>query len=67
MFSGGPCEGCQLVGFSVWRNRRGSGVNVDATGAQLWTIVGGKVRRVKLYQSKADAFEAIGLRGASTD
>jgi ketosteroid isomerase-like protein len=40
---------------------RGSGVEVDATGAQLWTIAGGKVRSVKLYQSKADAFEAVGL------
>jgi len=40
---------------------RGSGVDVDATGAQLWTIAGGKVRRVKLYQSKADALEAAGL------
>jgi ketosteroid isomerase-like protein len=41
---------------------RGSGVEVDATGAQLWTISGGKVRRIKLYQSKADALEAVGLR-----
>ncbi|OLE37427.1 MAG: hypothetical protein AUG48_04535 [Actinobacteria bacterium 13_1_20CM_3_68_9] len=56
-----------LVVNRVRGRGRGSGVNVDATGAQLWTIVGGKVRRVKLYQSKADAFEAIGLRGASTD
>ena len=40
---------------------RGSGVNVDATGAQLWTITGGKVRSVKLYQSKTDALEAVGL------
>ena len=40
---------------------RGSGVEVDATGAQLWTITGGEVRSVKLYQSKADALEAVGL------
>jgi ketosteroid isomerase-like protein len=40
---------------------RGSGVEVDATGAQVWTIAGGKVRSVKLYQSKADALEAVGL------
>lgn len=25
VFTGGPCEGCQLVGFSVWRNKRGAG------------------------------------------
>ena len=41
---------------------RGSGVDVDATGAQLWTIASDKIRSVKLYQSKADALEAVGLR-----
>jgi ketosteroid isomerase-like protein len=40
---------------------RGSGVEVDATGAQLWTITGGEVRSLKIYQSKADALEAVGL------
>ena len=40
---------------------RGSGVQVDATGAQLWTITGGKVRSITIYQSKADALEAAGL------
>jgi hypothetical protein len=42
---------------------RGSGVEVDATGAQLWTISGGKVRSLKIYQSKADALEDLGLAG----
>jgi ketosteroid isomerase-like protein len=41
---------------------RDSGVAVDATSAQLWTLRSGTVQRVKLYQSKADALEAIGLR-----
>ena len=41
---------------------RGSGVDVDATGVQLWTIKAGEAQRVKLYQSKADALEAAGLR-----
>lgn len=41
---------------------RGSGVEVDAVGAQLWTISGGKARSMKLYQSKAEALEAAGLR-----
>jgi ketosteroid isomerase-like protein len=41
---------------------RGSGVQVDAIGAQLWTISEGKARSMKLYQSKADALEAAGLR-----
>jgi ketosteroid isomerase-like protein len=38
---------------------RGSGVEVDAVGAQLWTITDGRVQSVKLYQSKADALEAV--------
>ncbi len=40
---------------------RGSGVDVEATGVQLWTIEAGKAQRVKLYQSKADALEAAAL------
>ena len=40
---------------------RGSGIEVDASGAQLWTVREGKVHNVKLFQSKADALEAAGL------
>ena len=40
---------------------RGSGVEVDATGAQLWTFGGGRALSIKLYQSKAEALEAAGL------
>jgi hypothetical protein len=40
---------------------RGSGVEVDATAAQLWTFSDGEPRRIKLYQSKAEALEAAGL------
>ena len=40
---------------------RGSGVQVDARGAQLWTITDGKARRIVLFQSKAEALEAAGL------
>ena len=41
---------------------RESGVEADAVGARLWTISEGKSRRLKLYQSKAEALEAVGLR-----
>lgn len=41
---------------------RGSGVEVDAVGAQLWTIADGEVQGVKLYQSKAEALEAVVLQ-----
>lgn len=37
-----------------------SGVEADATGAQLWAIAEGEARRIKLYQSKAEALEAAG-------
>jgi ketosteroid isomerase-like protein len=42
---------------------RESGVEVAATGAQVWTIESGRARRVKLYQSKADALAALELEG----
>jgi ketosteroid isomerase-like protein len=41
---------------------RGSGVEVDAKAAQLWTFRAGRAKRIKLYQSKAEALEAAGLR-----
>jgi ketosteroid isomerase-like protein len=41
---------------------RGSGVEVEAVGAQLWTITDRRVSSVKLFQSKAGALEAVGLR-----
>jgi hypothetical protein len=51
-----------IVVNRVQMRGRGSGVEVDATGVQLWTITDGKAQRVKLYQSKAEALEAAGLR-----
>ena len=40
---------------------RGSGVAVEGTGVQLWTISGGEARSMKLFQSKGEALEAAGL------
>ena len=40
---------------------RGSGVEVNASGASIWTIRDGKAAVVTLYQSKAQALEAAGL------
>jgi ketosteroid isomerase-like protein len=39
---------------------RGSGAPVEGVSAQLWTISDGKGRSLKLFQSKADALEAVG-------
>jgi len=40
---------------------RGSGVEVNAKGTQLWTLKAGRAKRIQLYQSKAEALEAAGL------
>jgi ketosteroid isomerase-like protein len=47
-----------IVVNQVRMRGRGSGVDVEATGAQLWTIREGKASGIKLYQSKAEALEA---------
>jgi ketosteroid isomerase-like protein len=39
---------------------RGSGVDIDATGVQLWTFEAGEPQRIKLFQSKEEALEAAG-------
>ena len=53
----------QLIAVNQLRMRgRGSGVDVEATGAQLWKVAGGRPRSVKLYQSKAEALEAVAGR-----
>jgi ketosteroid isomerase-like protein len=39
---------------------RGSGVEVNARGASIWTIRDGKAAAITLYQSKAEALEAAG-------
>jgi ketosteroid isomerase-like protein len=41
---------------------RGSGVEVNAGGASIWTIRDGRAAAITLYQSKAEAVEAAGLR-----
>jgi ketosteroid isomerase-like protein len=55
-------EGQLIVINHVRMRGRGSGAEVDATAAQLWTFTDGEARRIKLYQSKAEALEAAGLR-----
>ena len=40
---------------------KGSGIQVDATGVQLWTFREGRGVSVKLFQTKEDACEAAGF------
>jgi hypothetical protein len=50
------------------RNRgHGSGVEVSARGASLWTIRDGEAAAVKLYQSKAEALEAVASESRATN
>ena len=50
-----------IVVVHAFMRGRGSGAEVDAVSAALWTISDGKGRSMKLYQTKADALEAAGL------
>jgi hypothetical protein len=53
-------ESTVVVVNQVRMRGRGSGVDVDAVGAQVWRVTHeGKGRSVKLYQSKAEALEAV--------
>jgi hypothetical protein len=49
VFNGGPCEGCQLVGFSVWRNKRGTGVNITFP-SRAYTNAKGEKRTFSFIQ-----------------
>jgi ketosteroid isomerase-like protein len=55
-----------LIVNRVRMRGRASHVVVEATGIQVWTIRDGKLASVKLYQSRADALEALGLSELDT-
>ena len=41
---------------------KGGGPKIEMVYAQVWTLREGKVVRMRLYSSKAEALEAVGLR-----
>jgi ketosteroid isomerase-like protein len=55
-----PPDNVVVVGRMRGRGRV-SGVEVEANSTTLWTLGDGKVRRIKLYQTRAEALEAVGL------
>jgi ketosteroid isomerase-like protein len=56
-----PCDAERLVAVTVVRGRgKGSGLRLEAGGATLWRVRGGKIVAGKLFQSKDDALEAVG-------
>jgi ketosteroid isomerase-like protein len=50
-----------LVVNKVRMRGRASGVVVQATGNQVWTVRNGKLEGVKVLQSKSEALETAGL------
>jgi ketosteroid isomerase-like protein len=58
----GPDE--VLVDNVVRARGRGSGVEVEGHGAQLWTVRDGLLAHVRLFQSRREADEWLGRRGA---
>jgi len=53
------CGPEQLITLDVVRARgRGSGIDMEARGAMLWTVKGGKIARAKMFQTKDEALAA---------
>ena len=56
------CGPERLITLDVVRARgKGSGIDMEARGAMLWTVQEGKIVRVKMFQTKDEALEAVGL------
>ena len=56
------CGPERLITLDVVRARgKGSGIDMEARGAMLWTVRDGKIARVKMFQTKDEALEAVGL------
>jgi ketosteroid isomerase-like protein len=56
------CGPERLLTLDLVRARgKGSGIDMEARGAMLWTVQEGKIIRVKMFQSMDEALEAVGL------
>jgi ketosteroid isomerase-like protein len=56
------CGSDRLITLDVVRARgKGSGIDMEARGAMLWTMQEGKIARVKMFQTKDEALEAVRL------
>ncbi|MSO41016.1 MAG: nuclear transport factor 2 family protein [Solirubrobacterales bacterium] len=53
-------QGVVVAEQSILGQGRSSGVEVRATGATIWKLRDGKIVSGKLFQSKAEAIEAVG-------
>jgi ketosteroid isomerase-like protein len=56
------CGPERLITLDVVRARgKGSGIDMEARGAMLWTVQEGRISRVKMFQTKDEALEAVRL------
>jgi ketosteroid isomerase-like protein len=52
----------EVITLDVVRGRgKGSGIDIEAQGAMLWTFRDGKIARAKMFQTKEEALQAAGL------
>jgi ketosteroid isomerase-like protein len=57
-----PLDETRVLAVGTWRGRGlDSGVPVQQTATQVFTVEGGQVRSVETYASKHGALEAVGL------
>jgi ketosteroid isomerase-like protein len=62
------CGADQVITVDVVRGRgKGSGIPMHARGVMLWTLRDGKIARVKMFQTKDEALEAVGLSQRDTN
>ena len=53
-----------LIVTHIRARGKGSGVEVEARGASVWTVRDGKVAAARLFQSKEEAFRTLGVADA---
>lgn len=54
VFEDGACHGCRLTGFTVWRRKRGEGVNVTFPG-RTYTNTSGERRQFSFIQGDRES------------
>jgi hypothetical protein len=56
------CAQDRVITVTAVRGRgKGSGISIEGTGAVLWKLRENKVLSARLFQSREDALEAVGL------
>jgi ketosteroid isomerase-like protein len=53
-------DDCLVTAHVLRAKGKASGINVEAHGANLWTFREGRISRCELFQTTAEALEAVG-------